>query len=345
MRLFGIAAVLTGFFVALAPAAAFEIEDQRTFGSAQADSQLRIISTVDLDLFTSLLWEFQRLHPGIGIEYTVASSAELFKAINDENVGFDLAISSAMDLQTKLANDGMAQRYQSSLTQSLPDWARWSDVLFAFTQEPAVVIASRSRIEGMVRPVNRRELIQFLRDNPSIFQDKVGTYDPRISGLGYLFATQDTRQSEDFWRLAEVTGTLGLSVFCCSGAMIDAIETGEITLAYNVLGSYAAQRIGPDSDAVILPMQDYTHVMLRTALIPKQAQNPEMAGDFIDFLLSPVGRELIRVEAGLPPIDEAAFAADQSQRPIRLGPGLLVYLDSIKRANFLSVWSAAVFQN
>ncbi|MEK6217294.1 MAG: ABC transporter substrate-binding protein [Boseongicola sp.] len=344
MRLLGLAIVLTGILAAQPPAAGFEIEDQRMFGLAEANSELRIISTVDLDLFTPLVLAFQKLNPDMRIEYTVASSAELFKAINDENTGFDLAISSAMDLQTKLANDGLAQEYQSSLTDSLPDWARWSDVLFAFTQEPAVVIASRSRLEGMALPVNRRELIQFLRDNPDIFQDKVGTYDPRISGLGYLFATQDTRQSEDFWRLAEVTGTLGVSVYCCSGAMINAIEAGEITLAYNVLGSYAAQRIGPDSDAVILPMQDYTHVMLRTALIPKQARNPEAGGDFIDFLLSPVGRELIRVEAGLPPIDAAAFASEQSQRPIRLGPGLLVYLDRIKRANFLSVWSAAVFR-
>ena len=183
MRLSSIAVVLTGIFVASQPAVGFEIEDQQIFSSTEANSQLRIISTVDLDLFTELLREFHLLHPDMRIEYTVASSAELFKAINDENAGFDLAISSAMDLQTKLANDGMAQSYQSSLTQSLPAWARWSDVLFAFTQEPAVVIASRSRIEGMVFPVNRRELIQFLRDNPEIFQERVGTYDPRISGL------------------------------------------------------------------------------------------------------------------------------------------------------------------
>jgi iron(III) transport system substrate-binding protein len=32
------------------------------------------------------------------------------------------------------------------------------------------------------------------------------------------------------------------------------------------------------------------------------------------------------------------------QKPIRLDPGLLVYVDPIKRKNFLSEWMAAVLQ-
>lgn len=344
MRVTYLTAVLIWFAAVSGPAAAFETEAAMAFGPKDATTELRIISTGDLDLFAPLISGFQKTRPAIRVNYVVTSSTELYKAISIESAQFDVAMSSAMDLQTKLANDGLVQSYNSTLTDALPTWARWSNRLFAFTQEPAVLIAAKSQLDGLEPPTNRRALIQFLRDNSHRFQGRIGTYDPGVSGFGYLMATQDTRQSQDFWRLAEVMGARDVKLYCCSSEMIDAIETGEIALAYNVLGSYAARRIGPESDAVILPMQDYTHVMLRTALIPEQSANPDLAGDFIDFLLSPNGRAIIRDEVGLPPIDGTALSSEQNLRPIRLGPGLLVYLDQIKRENFLSAWSAAVVQ-
>lgn len=340
MRFFAITLFLISFCI---PAVAFETEAEKLFEVENGTDTLRIISTVDMELFVPLIDGFQELNPTTSIEYSVAASSELFKAI-EGGAQFDLAISSAMDLQTKLANDGHAQAYRSDFTQSLPDWAHWSDRLFAFTQEPAVLIISKTRFEGLTLPENHRDLIQLLLENPDIFSGKIGTYDPHKSGLGYLFATQDTRMSEGFWRLVQVMGSLDVDVYCCSGDMITGIEIGELALAYNVLGSYAASRIEPDSNAKIVQLQDYTHVMLRTALIPANAKNSARGGAFIDFLLSETGRNIIKNDVGLPPIDGAQLLAEQSLRPIRLGPGLLVYLDKIKRERFLRSWTAAIQQ-
>ncbi len=336
--------VVTLFLISFCTqASAFETEADELFAVENSSETLRIISTVDMELFVPLIVGFQEQNPTTSIEYSVAASSELFKAI-EGGAQFDLAISSAMDLQTKLANDGRAQGYRSDMVQNLPDWAHWSNRLFAFTQEPAVLIISKSRFKGLPLPENHRDLIQLLQENPEIFAGNLGTYDPRTSGLGYLFATQDTRMSEGFWRLVQVMGSLGVNVYCCSGDMITGIETGELALAYNVLGSYAASRIGPDSNAMIIQLQDYTHVMLRTALIPANAENPTSGGAFIDFLLSETGRNIIKNDVGLPPIDGDQLSAKQSLRPIRLGPGLLVYLDKIKRERFLGAWTAAIQQ-
>ena len=148
------------------------------------------------------------------------------------------------------------------MTQGLPDWAHWSDRLFAFTQEPAVLIISKSRFKGLTLPESHRDLIQLLQENPDIFSGNIGTYDPRTSGLGYLFATQDTRMSEGFWRLVQVMGSLEVNVYCCSGDMITGIESGELALAYNVLGSYAASRIGPNSNAMISRQDIFIMILL-----------------------------------------------------------------------------------
>ena len=118
-----------------------QIEDHRLYPGT-TDRTVRIISTADLDVFEPFLLAFQATRPAIGIDYTVTSSTELHRAITD-NSSFDLAISSAMDLQFKLANDGLAQPYRSAVTDSLPVWATWRQLIFAFTSEPAVVVISR----------------------------------------------------------------------------------------------------------------------------------------------------------------------------------------------------------
>lgn len=326
------------------PTFAFEIEDESLFNVANPSQSLRILSNTDLNYFAPLIEAYQARSPNVSVLYTVASSKELFKAIYEENANYDLVISSAMDLQVKLVNDGLTQSHASSRTAAMPDWAHWRNHLFAFTQEPAVLVASKKWFGDSNLPENRQDLIVQLRENPEKFMGQIGTYDIRESGAGYLFATQDARQSDVYWRLAEVFGSLKPNLYCCSSKMLEALESGEIALAYNVVGSYASAVLTDDSNGFIVPLSDYTHFMLRTALIPGSAQSAELAGDFIDFLVGASGRELIENQAGLPPIDGDALAKQQHFRPINLGPGLLVYLDRIKRERFLKEWTDAMIR-
>jgi iron(III) transport system substrate-binding protein len=67
-----------------------------------------------------------------------------------------------------------------------------------------------------------------------------------------------------------------------------------------------------------------------------------LGGALLDFMLSPRGRGLMDTAAGLPPLDQSLL--QPYLRPIRLDPGLLVYLDRIKRENFLAEWDAAMTQ-
>ena len=100
----------------------FEVDNRRIF-SAQTESQvLKVISTADLDLFAGVIEAFQRQNPSVSVDYFEVSSTELVKALVDDDAQFDLAVSSAMDLQTKLANDGMALPFRSEFTAQLPDW-------------------------------------------------------------------------------------------------------------------------------------------------------------------------------------------------------------------------------
>ena len=322
--------------------AALEVEDRLILGAENASSKLRIISTTDAILFQPVLDAFMSLNSDVEIEYVVAGSSELMKAISEDLELFDIAISSAMDLQTKLANDGMTLSHSSVATQSLPTWAKWRNDVFAFTQEPAAIVLSRAAFSEFSIPENRADLIAILRNNPDIFAGRIGTYDLRSSGLGYLFATQDSRMSEVYWRLTEVMGSLDAKLYKSSGTMIDHVASGELAVAYNVLGSYALSREDSHEFEVLFP-RDFTTVMMRTAVIPKSAANRANAEAFVDFLLSEAWARpngMFSLGSLNPDLDDI----QNSIRRIRLGPELLIFLDGYKKKRFLSAWESSILQ-
>ena len=202
------------------------------------------------------------------------------------------------------------------------------------------MVLSNKIFEGLDLPNTRQELLSLLPQHPERFDGKVGTYDVRQSGLGYLFATQDARTSETYWRLSEVMGLLNVKLYTSSATMIDAVVTGELAIAYNVLGSYAMNRADKTAFTIILP-SDFTTVMLRTALIPVTAKRTDLAGRFIDHLIArtnEAGPSLLQLGSADEQVDE------NSLRRIRLGPGLLVYLDKFKNRSFVNEWESAILQ-
>jgi iron(III) transport system substrate-binding protein len=158
----------------------------------------------------------------------------------------------------------------------------------------------------------------------------------RQSGLGYLFATQDARTSETFWRLMEVMGNLDAQLYCCSSDMIEDVASGRLAVAYNVLGSYAQARADlADRIEVILP-SDFQTVMMRTALVSKGATHPDLAREFLIHLLT------WRGAPSLPMLDLELAASEQST--IQLEPALLTYLDRLKAQRFIAAWEDTVIQ-
>lgn len=343
MRLAGIALALIALLAL--PGRAFQVEDHIVYPGAPGSTVLRVISTADRAAFEPIIQAFQAAHPDVTVAYAITGTVELMRALHQERQGFDLAISSAMDLQTKLANDGFARSYRPAFADALPDWAIWRNQLFAFTQEPAVLVLSASAFADLPLPATREDLIELLRAHPDRFDGRIGTYDVRQSGFGYLMATQDSRQSDSFWRLIEVIGRLNAQLYCCSEDMIRDVASGKLAVAYNVLGSYATRQVGTTEGLLIVQPADYVNVMLRTALIPETATNVDDAQAMVDFLLRLNTRPDLVAATGLPPLDEPALRADNALRPIRFGPGLLVFLDRLKRQTFLRSWESSITQN
>ena len=326
-------------------ATAFEIEYEEHFGASDASSIVRILSSTDSDRFKPVINGFIARNPNLGVYYVTASTAEIYIAVAIEKQPFDLVISSAMDLQMKLANDGFTQAVDTAETNAVPGWARWRTEVFGFALEPVVMLISKKDFANLPLPRTRHEMLALIRNNSSIFKDRIGTYNPETSGAGYLFSTQDARQSDTFWRLAEVMGRLNAKLYCCTSKMIEAVDKGDLALAYNLLGSYANAILPANSNAQIIAFEDYTHILLRTAFVPITSQNPAGGIRFLNFLISSDGQLILDTEAKLPSLNNSVIDKLANRKPIRLDSGLLVFLDRLKKAHFLREWNAALIQN
>lgn len=324
----------------LTPAAAYQAEAERSFGSGARP--LAVIGTTDIDAFAPVLDAFAEANPDLTLRYVQASANEVYRAIADEGAPFDVVLSSAMDLQMRLANDGLA-RPLTLEAPGLPPWAQWRHVLFGLSLDPVATLIAPAALDGAPPPRTRRELVALMRERPQVFDGRIVTYDPQVSGVGYFLIAQDERMSEGIWRLVEVMGRLNARQVCCAGDMVAALRDGRAVLAYNVVASYADRPEAPGAP-IRLDFQDYTLALQRTALVSVRAPDPQAGARLMGFLLSPPAQRMMAERAGVALIPGTGPAPPPHLRPVRLDTGLIVYGDRVRRAGLIAEWAAAMTQ-
>jgi two-component system sensor histidine kinase TctE len=313
---------------------------------------LVIVGTTDTPAAAPLISAFQEAQPDIAVEYREMGSRELYEdTVAGRLKDADVLISSAADLQMRLANDGYAMRYEATGADQLPAWAVWRDEVFGFAFEPAVIAYNPRRFTESTVPRSRQELLRLLETERVSLHGRVGTYDISRSSVGQVLAEEDEQVSSNFWGLTNALGQVGARLSGTTSAILDAIERGELDIGYNVLGSYALARQAAGGRIGVVFPQDYVLVLPRSALIARHAPHAYAARAFIDWLLSPAGQTAAAGISGLGPIVENAgtWSADavlaRSQgivQPVVLGPALLVGLDRQRHARFVQNWTRLV---
>ena len=319
--------------------------------AAQREGVVVVYSTTDEHEVVGALNAFRTHYPFLRVDYRELESPDLYARVIAESRARqptgDLVWSSAMDLQIKLVNDGYAQAYASPEKPWLPDWAIWKNEAWGVTAEPVVIAYNKRLVPAKDVPDTHAAFERLLRSRPEFYRNRVSTYDPRLSGFGYLQLTQAYHVSRDIMPLTSALGAVDVKLHTSSRPLLADIESGRSLFAYNVLGSYALELATRNPDIGVIMPGDYTLVVSRIALIAREARQPNAAKLLLDFLLSAEGqRHLARAYMApsredvepLPGSKPSAAAA----RPVRLGPALLADLDRIRRERFLANWQAAL---
>ncbi|HEY8575910.1 MAG TPA: extracellular solute-binding protein [Devosia sp.] len=353
-RALGSLAALVMCWLVVHPESALAQTQRYPAPDGSVETVLTIVGVTDTPLFAQFIASFQKQRPDVTVVYEETDSLPLYQRYlsGDIEPRPDLLISSASDLQIKLANDGYALAYESPFLEQLPAWAHWRNEVFGFTFEPAVIIYNPDRISAEEVPRTHLTLAEMLETQTERFRGAIATYDIALSGVGYLLASQDQVISSNFWRLAAAFGRVEAQFSGSSPAILNGVADGSLALGYNVLGSYAFARKAAGANIEIVVPDDYVLVLTRSMLIPRDAPYPDLAKAFVDFALSPAGQEVAAGQTALGSVvsgttgewtNEAISAQGRGVlQPIPLGPALLVSLDQQRRKRFLDSWGEIV---
>lgn len=318
--------------------------------AARAEGGVRVYGNADTTAMAALIAAFRRAYPGVAVRYDDLESREIYRRVVGETrtraPGADLIWSSGMDLQAKLINDGYAQAYQSPEKPALPANAVWKNMGYGVTAEPVAFVYNRRLIPPGRVPRTHEAFEALLRAGRVPLTGKVATYDPARSNVGYLYLTQDHAITRDTRSLVQAMAATRPWLSPTTEPMLEAVAEGRIAIAYNVVGPYALTAAKRDPRIGVVFPRDYTLIASRVAFIARDAQRPAAAKLFLDFLLSRDGQTLLAKQWLLPVRSDirAPRLSTEQQRPIRVGPGLLVNLDTIKRRRFLAEWRAILTQ-
>lgn len=335
------------------PAAAQVTEFPAPRGGGQV---MTIYSSLDDDLAAPLIAAFQAGHPDTAVRYENLLTTQLYDRIESETAAgatADFAFSSAMDLQVKLANDGLARAVTTPDSDSWPDWANWRDTAYALTFEPAVFAYHKPSFQGQEPPATREGLIRWITDHPEQAQGRIGTYDVARSGVGYLFLARDQELYPGIWSVIRAMGRAGVQQFPTSAEILERIADGRLALGYNLLGSYAAEWARRHPDIGLILPGDFTVVVSRVGLVPAAARAPDLGAAFLAFLMSPEGQRLLSETLRLSAVSLEVAGQDSPAggmgelaglrlKPVPVSPGLLAYLDRATRAKLLARWNKAI---
>ena len=326
-----------------------------SLASASLAGTVVIYAAADLQVVEPLIVDFEQSHPDIKVEYHDLQTTDLYLRFLRETGAdskADIVWSSAMDLQMKLVNDGHARPHRSDETKALPSWAKWKDEAFGTTFEPVCFAYNRELLAAEDVPQSHAELARFLKEHPERFRNRLATYDPHRSGLGYLLHSQDLEANPVvFWNLIQEMSRTGLNIEPTTTQMLDRIVNGKSDFGYNVLCSYAHARANTDPQIGSVMPRDYTLVMSRIAFISRYAPHPDEAKVWLDYMLSKRGQtifSLIGLHSVRSDVEGEASAASLRKRlgnafrPIVLNTGLLTYIDRSKRELFLQQWDTAL---
>ncbi|KMO36163.1 iron ABC transporter substrate-binding protein [Methylobacterium tarhaniae] len=324
---------------------------RRDATEAVREGAVVIRATTDEAEAAGLLEGFRQLHPGIAVSYAKLNSSKLYEEfLAEAETGrgtADIIWSSAMDLQVKLVNDGMAERHASPEAAGLPPWAVWRAEAYGITAEPVAIAYNRDLLPEERVPRSHADLLRSLTQNPEAWHGKVATYDPERSGVGFLFLTQNLAVTQKTWDMVRALGQAGAKLYTTTTAMLDRVAAGEALLAYDVFGAYALERAKDDPRLGVVLPSDYLLVTSRIAFIPKAARHKAAAGLFLDYMLSREGQARLAARSVTPSRPDARRPDDPvvtapNPRPIAVGPELLTSLDQIKRSRTLKQWRRAI---
>ena len=321
---------------------------------AKAEGRVAIYTSTDEAQGQPLVDAFKEAF-GINVDYNGIGTTDVYNRVISESaagqLGADVAWTSSMDLQMVLANKGLLDAYKSPEAAHYPSTSIFKDTVYGTSIEPVAMLYNKNLLKPEWVPKTRADLVKLLAEHGKELKGKVASFDPEKSGVGFLLATTDERNTQSWWELARGFGAAEGKVYGSSGAMREKVVSGEQIIAFNVIGSYAMQWIKETPALGANFASDYTSAFQRVASVTKGAPHPAAGRLFLDFMLSDKGQGILAGK-GVPPLrqgykgvldaEELTKLTGSNVKVIAVDEKLADNLNPKVRAEFFQKWKKAL---
>ncbi len=306
--------------------------------------ELRILASTEQGLIDSLVAGFRQSRPGLAVKLERVNSQLALTLIQSQSVlgsGPDLVIGHAADILVEMVNDGFASTALAPLAPLAPAWATWRQEMLTFALDQGMFVYRKSAFEDEPMPNSRLDLTRLLDRLADRFRGRIGTIDVGNNSVAYLLASQEARLSPAYWRLIRAFGTAEARIYWSTEEMLAALRQKEIDIAYNAIAS-ELDGIRADPRFSIVQAEDYRLAFPRAVVMPRRGRATAAALDFVRFILSPTGQDIVKQSGAIPIADlrndPSVARRGPAIQPIALGPGLLALRDLNTRSNLMETW-------
>lgn len=320
--------------------------------AAKAEGRVVLYITLDPYAVTPFVSEFEAMYPGIKVEVNSMSSAPMHSRFISEEAAkgatADIMISSGMDLQVQLVNDGHALAYESAELSHIPKWASWNNQAYSVTIDPVIFVYNKGFLTPEQVPQSYAQIPEVLAKNADTYRGRIALGDVDRGGVPLLFGIMGSVTDPNYWDIFGAVGKLKPNFIPGSSAVIESVSSGENILSLNQMGAYVLPVIEKNPDVAMVLPSDYTLGNSRVMFIAKSTPHPNASKLFVDFMLSKRGQTVLMNGSKMYPIREdieGPYTAKSLMatlgtafRPIPLSPELLANLDPKRRTEFIERW-------
>ncbi len=297
------------------PSAANEIEGTVSFYTSQPETDA-----------TALVEEFNKLYPDVKVN--------TFRSGTEEVIGKILAENEAKDVQAdvllvadevtfeNLKSKDLLESYESPELEFIPEQYIDEDKMYVGTKIMATVLAYNTELVEKA-PTSWADLTDASTNSKTIMPS------PLYSGAAAYNLGIFTRTESLGWDFYEKLKANGVTVGQGNGTALQGIQAGD--QSYAIIVDYLVTNAKKDGSPLELVYpQEGVPVITEPIALMKDAENPEAAQAFIDFVLSKEGQEL---------------AASLGYAPIRTDVEAPNGLKSVSELNVLSADVSELYTN
>lgn len=267
--------------------------------AAKREGKVVIYSSLDRPSADPLLKRFKELYPFIDVEYLEMGTATIFSRFRSEASSgaptADIIWSPAADLQLILINEGYAQPYRLTIYDQLPPDTKFKDLAYVTSWTLVAPIYNKDKIPESLRPKSYRDILNLMESRKDLFpKGSVCVFDPVRSGVALTFMYYQRKYMEPlFTSILSKAAEIGAQLHSASGPQIEKVKTGECIISTGLIANYAFRDAQTDPRLGVFIPEDYAILVPRIIFITKQAQHPNSAKLFLEFIFSDEGQKLL----------------------------------------------------